>query len=101
VYGKKDKGSKLPHLVHTPESGELTLTLDQLSTKFSSSRFAVELLTLSSFPFNKSEKLVAEQFSDDKSSSGTFVVSNFTFYHKVYSALSPCYTDSLHYTGIN
>lgn len=79
VYGKKDKGSKLPHLVHTPESGELTLTLDQLTTKFSSSRFAVELLTLSTFPFNKSEELVAEQFFDDKSSSGTFVVSNFIF----------------------
>lgn len=68
---------KLPHLVHTTESGELTLTLDQITTNFANSRFAVELLTLSSFPFNKTEELVANQFSDDKSSSGTFVVSNF------------------------
>ncbi|CAH1724042.1 glycosylated lysosomal membrane protein B-like [Aphis gossypii] len=73
VYGKKDIGSKLPHLVHTPESGELTLTLNNLNTNFTKSRFAIELLTFSSFPFNKTEELSSNTFSDDKLSGGTFL----------------------------
>lgn len=73
VYGKKDTGSKLPHLVHTPDSGELTLTLNNLNTNFTKSRFAVELLTSSSFPFNKSEELSSNTFSDDKLAGGTFL----------------------------
>lgn len=72
VYGRKDKGSKFPHLLHTPESGELTLTLDQLKTNFNTSRFAVELLTTSSYPFNRSEALSINRYSDDASSGGTF-----------------------------
>jgi hypothetical protein len=73
VYGKKDTGSLLPHLVHTPDSGELTLTLNNLNTNFTKSRFAVELLTSSSFPFNNSEELSSNTFSDDKLSGGTFL----------------------------
>ncbi|XP_015366639.1 PREDICTED: glycosylated lysosomal membrane protein B-like [Diuraphis noxia] len=73
VCGKKDTGSLLPHLVHTPDSGELTLTLNNLNTNFTKSRFAVELLTSSSFPFNKSEELSSNTFSDDKLSGGTFL----------------------------
>lgn len=65
----------LPHIVHTPESGELTLTLDKLQTNFKNSRFAVELLTFSSPSFNKYEELLFDTFSDDKSSGGTFLVS--------------------------
>lgn len=75
MYGRKDQGSEFPHLVHNPESGELTLTLDQLKTNYTNSRFAVELLTLSSFPFNKTEELTFNKFSDDVSSAGTFLVS--------------------------
>lgn len=65
----------LPHIVHTSESGELTLTLDKLQTSFKNSRFAVELLTFSSLPYNKYEELLFDTFSDDKSSGGTFLVS--------------------------
>lgn len=64
-----------PHLIHTPESGELTLILNQLQTFYTNSRFAVELLSISSFPFNKTEELSYNTFSDDKSSGGTFLVS--------------------------
>ncbi|VVC30343.1 Lysosomal transcription factor, NCU-G1 [Cinara cedri] len=73
IYGEKGIGSKLPCLTHTPESGELTITLDQLKTNFTKSRFAVELLSLSSFPFNKSEEISVDTFSDDKLSGGTFL----------------------------
>jgi len=72
IYGRKDEGSNFPHLIHTPESGELTITLDHLTTNFTCSRFAVDLLTLSSYPFNKSEELSVNTFSDDKLSGGTF-----------------------------
>lgn len=65
----------MPHLIHTPESGELTLTLDHFKIDYPQSRFAVELLSFSSFPFNKSEDLSEDSFSDDKLSGGTFLVS--------------------------
>jgi len=64
-----------PHLVHTPESGELTLTLNQMKTNYNTSRFAVELLTMSSYPFNRSQALSVSQYSDDALCGGTFFVS--------------------------
>lgn len=75
MEGRKNIGEKYPHLVHSNESGELTLTLDHLQTNHPNSRFAVELLTLSSFPYNKSEEISVSTFSDDLSSGGVFSVS--------------------------
>ncbi|XP_050548648.1 glycosylated lysosomal membrane protein B-like [Daktulosphaira vitifoliae] len=72
VYAKEDKGLMFPHLIHTPESSELTLTLDHLTLNNPKSRYAVELLTLSSYPYNATEKMTLKTFNDDSSSGGVF-----------------------------
>lgn len=79
VHGRRDKGLNFPHLLHTPESGELTLTLDHLETNYNTSRFGVELLTVSSYPFNRSEALSVNKYSDDVSSGGVFSVSQYSY----------------------
>lgn len=92
-------GPKLPHLFHTPESGELTLTLDHLKTNFNKSRFAVELLTISSYPYNKSEEITVDTFSDDKLSGGTFLVSSqvIIIYKLLVKFIEEIYLDNSNY----
>jgi len=46
-----DSGS--PCVFHTPEGGELTFTLNNLYTHFNKSRFAIELLSSSSYQTNE------------------------------------------------
>lgn len=76
IEGHEARSSILPHLEFNANSSQLDVRLDGLDTQFDSSRFAMELVLVTSTPEDSSQMQIRTHKSiDDEHSPGTFKVS--------------------------
>ncbi|XP_067008190.1 glycosylated lysosomal membrane protein [Anabrus simplex] len=75
-FGYEDHSDLLPHLLHTANSTQVDLVIDGLTTEstFTSSRFAVEIVMISSDGTNSSMKINARKSLDDEHTPGVFTL---------------------------
>jgi len=76
AFGFRDHSGELPRLLHSANSTQVDLVLDQLNTNssFTNSRFALEILLASSDTVNATATIVSRKSLDDEHSPGIFTL---------------------------
>ena len=75
AYGELGHGEMLPHLLLSSNASQLDITLNNLSTQYKNSRFALQIVTASSDSANTTLNVKARKTLDDEHSPGVFTVS--------------------------
>ena len=65
----------MPHLLHTTNATQVDLVLENMPTLYDASRFAVDLISVSSDSKNSSLEIKKHRSLDDEHSPGIFTVS--------------------------
>jgi hypothetical protein len=76
-FGTEDHAYTLPHLLHTTNATQIDLVLENMPTSHETSRFAVNLISVSSDPKDASFIVKKHKSLDDEHSPGIFTVSIF------------------------
>lgn len=74
TYGELIHGEMLPHLLLSSNASQMDITLNNLSTLYKNSRFAIQLVTASSDPANSTLNIKPKKTLDDEHSPGIFTI---------------------------
>lgn len=74
TYGELVHGEMLPHLLLSSNASQMDITLNNLSTQYKNSRFAMQIVTASSDPANSTLNIKAKKTLDDEHSPGVFTI---------------------------
>ncbi|XP_065222850.1 glycosylated lysosomal membrane protein-like [Planococcus citri] len=74
VFGNDGHSEELPHLLHTENSSQVDLVIDNLTTSYDRSRFAIEYVTFGLNDENSKVRLSAKKTLDDENTPGVFIL---------------------------
>lgn len=82
AFGFENHDSELPRLLHSPNSTQCKVELENLQSNsgFNQSRFAVKMILISGDSRNSSSKIVMRKNLDDENSPGVFSVRTDKFF---------------------
>ena len=75
TFGDLDRNDKLPHLQYNANTTQFDIILDNVTTNFDHSRFALEIVLVSTENSSDSAQLNSTRSIDDEHSPGIFEVS--------------------------
>lgn len=75
AYGGVEHGSMSPHLLHSSNTSQMDVTLENMPTLFEKSRYGLSLVTISSDHPNSTMILDVRKTLDDEHDPGVFSVS--------------------------
>ncbi|XP_075226658.1 glycosylated lysosomal membrane protein B-like isoform X2 [Lycorma delicatula] len=78
AYGGSEHGSILPHLLHSSNSSQMDITLENMPSRFQYSRYGISLVTITSDNSNSSMKLNVRKILDDEHDPGVFTIVEIT-----------------------
>lgn len=81
AYGELGHGEMLPHLLLSSNASQMDITLNNLSTQYKNSRYAMQIITASSDPANCTLNIKARKTLDDEHSPGVFTVNKIFLYN--------------------
>lgn len=74
TFGELGHGEMLPRLLISSNASQMDITLNNLSTLYKNSRYAVHIVTASSDPANSTLNIKPKKTLDDEHSPGVFTV---------------------------
>lgn len=74
AYGGVEHASASPHLLHSSNSSQMDITLENMPTSFEKSRYGISLVTISSDPSNSTMVLNVKKTLDDEHDPGVFSI---------------------------